>query len=99
MASGSATYCLLLTRLHNVRPKVAGAHFRFIHERKARKPGVSQQIREQFSELQTVWRWCQSPANPSLLVIPGNREKYREIAKGFDPLGHVNALFLRYCRS
>jgi hypothetical protein len=43
------------------------------------KAGLSQRIRERFSGLQTVWRWSQSPANPSLLHIPVNREIYREL--------------------
>jgi hypothetical protein len=49
------------------------------------KAGNSREIREQFSELQTDWRWMQSPANRSLPKIPVNREKYREIDATFDP--------------
>jgi hypothetical protein len=32
----------------------------------------------EFSDLQTVWRWMQLPANPSLGKIPVNREFCRE---------------------
>jgi hypothetical protein len=47
------------------------------------KGGLFEGMRERFSELQTVWRWAQSPANPSPAKIPDNREKYRE----FEPAG------------
>jgi hypothetical protein len=46
--------------------------------KKPRNAANSRGIREQFSGLQTVWRWMQSIANPSLVGIPFNREKYRE---------------------
>jgi hypothetical protein len=45
----------------------------------ARKAEDSERSGEQLSELQTVWRRAQSPANPSPAKIPDNREKYREL--------------------
>jgi hypothetical protein len=47
-------------------------------QKRPRKRAFWGKLRERFSELQTVWRWSQSPANSSLPEIPVNREIYRE---------------------
>jgi hypothetical protein len=51
---------------------------------------------EQFSDLQTVWRWMQSPANLSLPKIPANREKYREMPNAIDNPGDQIRDFLGF---
>ena len=65
-------------------------------DKKARKAADSREIREHFSELQTVWRWFQSAANLSLLEIPVNREIYRESADAIDNPGDHTRDFLGF---
>jgi hypothetical protein len=71
-----------------------GAGYRIKIQKRPRKRACWGNLREIFSELQTVWRWSQSPANSSLPEIPVNREIYREfwqLSGSYRPYLRVNA--------